>query len=368
MAVFEQLAEFNPSLLFRLSELVLGNCHDTTESRQVLEILASRGWLAGLVRQVAATDPGLAGGIAQLGQQFHPSLEKELDSSWRDGEIWPPPGDLQPVTWLGILGGVERMMAMIPVDPLPEGLDAQGRARLAELVGNGARLWNVLDTLLSDSDARVRANAVEAMWHIPPEVTLSRYQQALEDTHHRVRANALVGLSFAGDPRSLSGLIDMAEAGEGMVRLAAFWAMGRTGDSRFRVFLKDWRQQYRAEPDALRGTLGALVRLKNAETLTRSANAQLRVLSHRVEGGELVLEVAVSALNGAAPPAIRGGHLEPWAGGQPIWRYRAEFHPEPDPGGAWTLRFPAPESGPAPVTLRLRSPRWVADAIPANPA
>ena len=48
-------------------------------------------------------------------------------------------------------------------------------------------------------DPRVRAGAIEALWHHPNDDTRSMLEAALADPHHRVMGNALVGLYGLGE-------------------------------------------------------------------------------------------------------------------------------------------------------------------------
>src|SRR4051812_15848382 len=58
---------------------------------------------------------------------------------------------------------------------------------------------SIVELHLQSADARVRANAVEALWHAPGNETTPILKAALNDPHHRVVANALVGLHYRKD-------------------------------------------------------------------------------------------------------------------------------------------------------------------------
>jgi hypothetical protein len=62
---------------------------------------------------------------------------------------------------------------------------------------------------------------------------LGLFQKATADPHHRVAANAAVGLHRAGDLRAVKIVERMAKATNQSVRAAAVWAMGETRDPRF---------------------------------------------------------------------------------------------------------------------------------------
>lgn len=317
-----ELADQSPSAFLNLSRMLLNDCRDTAGVRQVLSMLASRGWLAPMIRDVARADPGLAGGISHLGMSVYPALERELSSPE------PPPAAVgDPAFAQDLIAAIEVALSLLPAPTsVVKPLDARSRATLARLYSKLAVAQDYLSQLLRDPEPRVRANAVEALWHMPVEHTLERLLEAARDPHHRVAANGLVGLSLAGDERALSGLVDMAEQGEGLARLAAIWAMGRTGDARCTPFLKQWRTRHRNDTEALRGSLAALVRLRQAEALCTSRPADLAVLSARTSGERFVVEALVRCPDGEKPDA-GGGHVQPWLGEQPVWKYQAVFEP-----------------------------------------
>jgi hypothetical protein len=455
VAGLRDMADSAPSLFLEWAKGALRNCNDTAESRQLLSMLTTRGWLPGLIRDVAEEDPGLAGGIVQLGQAMHPGLERELSLSGNGtpGEPFSRPGTGLPATCLET---IPKLLALLPARHPAPGLSPRSRARLAQICGSLFRLQPLWESLLSDEDARVRATAVEALWAQPPPPPSradwsERLWSMAQDPAHRVAVNALVALSLAGDERALGGLVRKAEDGEGPARLAALWGMGRSGDVRFHVFIRQWRLKFRNDMASLRGSLAALVRLRQAELLNRGRNGRLRVLSSRVIDGEIRIEAVVPG----AGPDLRGGHLQPWVGDTPVWNYRATiessgapcrvlfitapgearreweqrwaevqgdcrceayFHPEVGPGewthivllgdeaapgpalaeagpatrvyrlggrrasdsaeafqdlaealrAVWVLRLPAPPIEAGPLTLRLRSPRWVTGPVDAS--
>ncbi|MBV8551324.1 MAG: hypothetical protein JOY54_08495 [Acidobacteriaceae bacterium] len=85
---------------------------------------------------------------------------------------------------------------------------------------------------LESADARVRANAIEALWHVQNSEAISILQHALSDAHHRVVANALLGLFYHRDECWLDGMTRLASHPSAMSRAAAAWALGETRDSR----------------------------------------------------------------------------------------------------------------------------------------
>lgn len=334
VAGLRDMADNAPSVFLEWARSSLRNCNDTAESRQLLSMLTTRGWLPGLIRDVAEEDPGLAGGIVQLGQAMHPGLERELSGNGTPGEPFARPGAGLPAACLET---IQKLLALLPGRHPTAGLSPRSRARLAQICGSLFRLQPLWESLLSDEDARVRATAVEALWaQPPPSPSRADWSERLwtlaQDPAHRVAVNALVALSLNGDERALGGLVRKVEDGDGAARLAAFWGMGRSGDVRFHVFIRQWRLKFRNDMATLRGSLAALVRLRQAELLSRAQNGRLRVLSSRVIDGQIRIE----AVAPGAGPELRGGHLQPWVGDTPVWHYEAALE---SPGAPCRVLF-----------------------------
>jgi HEAT repeat protein len=79
---------------------------------------------------------------------------------------------------------------------------------------------------LKSTDARVRANAIEALWHSGTAEVEAIFRSALLDEHHRVVINAVIGLHFLGDASACSKLLAYTTHPNEMYRLAAVWALG----------------------------------------------------------------------------------------------------------------------------------------------
>ena len=101
---------------------------------------------------------------------------------------------------------------------------------LAELTNNSS--W--FHAQLKDPDARVRANAVEALWNSEMEDAEDVFREALLDKHHRVTTTALVGLWHLGKQEEcIERLLTLGDSTAAPTRAAVAWAMGELGDRRF---------------------------------------------------------------------------------------------------------------------------------------
>jgi hypothetical protein len=113
---------------------------------------------------------------------------------------------------------------------------------------------------LQSADARVRANAIEALWHTPSGEAISIFKSVLNDSHHRVVGNALVGLYYRKDPEAFNMMINLTEHPSAKFRLATTWALGAVGDRRaipsLRNLLKDPSESVREKAERVLATFG----------------------------------------------------------------------------------------------------------------
>lgn len=104
--------------------------------------------------------------------------------------------------------------------------DSRTKSKVALVMGRGR--FNI-SWALQDSDARVRANAVESMWGVDSTAARRILHQGLLDSDHRVRANAIYGLVQLNDRSALDALRQMVQSTHVKHRASAAWLMGRIG-------------------------------------------------------------------------------------------------------------------------------------------
>ncbi|MBK9167567.1 MAG: HEAT repeat domain-containing protein [Bryobacterales bacterium] len=116
--------------------------------------------------------------------------------------------------------------------------DEKVRSKAALLAARGRKdpVW--LRKWLTDPDPRIRANAVEALWHDSSEGALDLFRKAAADPHHRVQANACIGLCYAKLKEGEDGLERMSRSPNAAHGAAACWAMGYLEDPTFIPLLK----------------------------------------------------------------------------------------------------------------------------------
>jgi hypothetical protein len=175
---------------------------------------------------------------------------------------------------------------------------------------------------LDDPDPRVRANAVESIWNTPGTFPLQFFHKAARDPHHRVAANALVGLYLAGEVSALGSLIGMTGSPNPLFQAAAVWAMGRTGDERFEQVLKQIRAEGRATASLLRNVLPAMARIRQSRQVRESRNIDVAVLASESGTESASYIVSAQTKRGAIEDRLRPIEFHPYNGDTPIWDYQ----------------------------------------------
>jgi HEAT repeat protein len=113
---------------------------------------------------------------------------------------------------------------------------------------------------LQSTDPRVRANAIEALWHTPSPDSMGIFKSVLNDLHHRVVANALVGLYYRKDPDALKTIINLTDHPSPKFRVAIVWALGHLADRRgipaLQKLVTDPAETVREKAQRVLGTFG----------------------------------------------------------------------------------------------------------------
>jgi hypothetical protein len=116
--------------------------------------------------------------------------------------------------------------------------NAHLRSKAVKLIGRGSLSAKWVMGRLSESDPRVRANAVESLWGVDTPEARSLLSFAVNDGDNRVAGNALLGLYYLGDTSALADVVKLAGAESTLFRSSAAWVMGEAGDPRFTESLR----------------------------------------------------------------------------------------------------------------------------------
>ena len=185
---------------------------------------------------------------------------------------------------------------LFPLVSLLRSPDAQVRSKAATLYGRTSHNAEWVRGRLGEADARVRANAVESLWGEDSDAAQAVLKEASRDHHHRVAANAWIGLDKMGARDVVASLKRMAESEDPMARAAAAFAMGRTGHAEFKPVLEQLLKD--SSPHARSQALRALVRMtKRQRSAADAVKAELEA-SPEAEGAS----AEASAPQGDAVP------------------------------------------------------------------
>ena len=135
---------------------------------------------------------------------------------------------------LEILTSIEDSSLILPLlNRLRRHPNPRIRSKAALLIVRGTRNSKLVEDHMAEEDPRVRANAVEALWHIDSEENRLLLWQFTEDAHNRVAGNALLGLYWMAEMGCVPLILEMASHPERDFRATAAWVMGQTEDPRF---------------------------------------------------------------------------------------------------------------------------------------
>jgi HEAT repeat protein len=153
--------------------------------------------------------------------------------------------------------------------------DSRIRSKAALMLGQIIPTQGIMDRLMVDGDARVRANFVEGLWNCTAGHCCLLFRRALNDPNPRVIGNALLGLHYLGETRAvISHVSEMARSPKTLHRATAAWVMGRIGQTRFTGVLRQMVQ----DPDSLvrRNAIRSLRRINIASREDPDGDAQAR--------------------------------------------------------------------------------------------
>ena len=107
------------------------------------------------------------------------------------------------------------------------------RSKAVLMIGRQSRSAQWVRHRLSDSDPRIRANALEALWDVDTAEARELLETLLHDPNNRVAGNAMLGLYRLGYSPVIPEIIALSSHASALFRATAAWVMGETGDPRF---------------------------------------------------------------------------------------------------------------------------------------
>jgi HEAT repeat protein len=205
------------------------------------------------------------------------------------------------------------------------------RSKAVKLIGRGSLSAKWVMGRLSESDPRVRANAVESLWGVDTPEARTLLSFAANDGDNRVVGNALLGLYYLGDTSALIDVMKLAAAESALFRSTAAWVMGESADPRFTESLR----RMISDPDTVirKRVFAALAQIK-------TANAQPAVgerwhVAGRMLAGESVkglrrLMLAVAGEDMREQPKVTPLQFLLSEGAQYITSYKVAEKPLPE--------------------------------------
>ena len=112
------------------------------------------------------------------------------------------------------------------------------RSKAVKMIGRASHSVKWVMGRLSESDQRVRANAIESLWTVDTPEARALLSFAVSDANNRVVGNALLGLYYLGDSAVLPEIAKLASHVSALFRATAASVMGETADPRFAEALR----------------------------------------------------------------------------------------------------------------------------------
>lgn len=206
------------------------------------------------------------------------------------------------------------------------------RSKAVLLIGRSGRSLQWIEKRLQESDTRVRANAIEALWGLDSPEARELLQWALKDSNNRVVGNALVGLYRLGETSSLPELVRMAGHDSTSFRRTAAWVMGESRDPRFSELLG--RMIADGNGDVRKSAFAAVRKIREAGVQSSQAvewpmAAAAAPRNPRVN--ERRVSVAIVGADGRGSPRILPTQFHLVEDGLPVWNYKVTEKMAPGP-------------------------------------
>jgi hypothetical protein len=321
---------------------VLANAKASPGARLLIYLLTKEKLLtAGLLDPGTSTlkdATSAARVIDEMGSRIQPALEMALSRVLKNRPT--PESAAQAMRILDLLGAIPTQNCWPAFqNELMAYPDSAVRSKAALLIGRNLRNVAWISRRLMDKDARVQANAVEALWAMDAADSRPVLMAALRSHNHRVMANAAVGLYRIADLKVVKTLLEMAQHADPVFRTAALWAIAETEDSRFTPFLMEQFKSSQGKMKlAVTRTLSRIRRHEKASA--EKGSVQIRVSEAKVmpEGGRRV-EFGLSLPSGEEISSMKPTEFALWEGGTLIQDYDVKL---PNNPAAFVIGMVAP--------------------------
>jgi hypothetical protein len=210
-------------------------------------------------------------------------IEPELDSRLvrllpgRGSDNSDPANALISERVLELLGSITVSNRVVPMlAHLIKHPNARLRAKVSLLIARWTRNVRMAEDRLEETDARVRANAIEALWGDKTSRATTVLWRAVNDVDNRVVGNALFGLYELRDQKIIPYILNMAAHQKPKFRATAAWTMGQTHDPQFLPALESLTHDLYAA--VRKSATRAMGQIRKAEDIVVDSNTTLQNL------------------------------------------------------------------------------------------
>jgi hypothetical protein len=258
------LLDNDREMFYRTAIDILKTAGDSRGAHYLVALFVASGLLLR-----ALCDPGLsredALTLGRAARRVDPMVDVAIARSLADSAMESTGGVqiVDPPRLMDILCEIADAARIMPsLMRLMRHPNAHLRSKAVKLIGRGSLSAKWVMGRLSESDPRVRANAVESLWGVDSPEARSLLSFAANDGDNRVVGNALLGLYYLGDTSVLADVMKLATVESTVFRSSAAWVMGEAGDPRF----TDALRRMISDPDAVvrKRVFAALAQIKTA--------------------------------------------------------------------------------------------------------
>jgi hypothetical protein len=257
------LMDNDRELFFTSAMEIMKSAGDSRGGQFVVALLAANGMLLqALCDSTLSREEALA--LGRAAKRVDPMVDSALARGLADSAI----GDSavmisDPARLMEIICEIADPARVMPsLMRLLRHPNAYLRSKAVKMIGRGSRSVRWVMGRLSESDPRVRANAIESLWGVETPEARTLLNFAVSDANNRVAGNALLGLYYIGEADVLCEITKLAGHESALFRATAAWVMGESGDQRFTDSLR--RLISEADPVVRRRAFVGLSRIKSA--------------------------------------------------------------------------------------------------------
>lgn len=275
--------------------------------------------------------------------QIDPSLDLKL--ARRFSRSARPMSDAVAQRTLGLLGEVANHARVLPlIIRLLSHPNPRLRSKAALIICRSHIAPHTAEHLSAERDARVRANAIEALWGSDTRKIRGALREAAADGSNRVAGNALLGLFRLGDTWVIPRIAAMAASADPKARATAAWVMERTGNPRFLPALA--RMVGEETPRTRTRVFHAIAALNRAaRRFAQAPPLRVHILSTSVHmDGKRVVRAGIATACGAAVEGLAFTGIALSENAREVADYTVRRHEAPGPLSFGLL---LPESGAA---------------------